>query len=152
MLCTWTGALLKRRWLMAFCATFLWPMPGHSGLYDEDEDLPVEIIAAWKVVEIGGKPLVKDSEILIEFEETGTLDGKGTCTYIFGPIAFENGMLRLGPVAEKRRICDAPAYQQEATYLDFLGISRHFLRVLEDDSLILADVNDNILLRLVRED
>ncbi|NVK34584.1 MAG: META domain-containing protein [Rhodobacteraceae bacterium] len=123
-----------------------------GSVYAQDADLPVEILGAWKVVAIGGKPLAEDAHIMVEFEETGTLDGSSNCNVMFGPIAFEQGMLQFGPFATKDKICSTEAYQQEKRYLDFLTVSRGYMRMREDSSLVLLDVNSRELLRLQEVD
>jgi heat shock protein HslJ len=87
----------------------------------------------WRLVELGGKPVVDGSEATLEITAADKVAGRGSVNRFGGGIAIENGQLKMGPFMVTRMAGPEPLMNQEQAYLDALAKATTFS--VKDDSL-----------------
>ncbi len=103
----------------------------------------------WHVRNIAGHTVPEASEVSLSIAPDRRAGGNGGCNSYFTEALFDGPALRFGPVAGTRMACDALVMRQEAEYFAALEATTSY--DLSDRTLYLLDVDDNPLVRLVRQ-
>jgi heat shock protein HslJ len=75
----------------------------------------------WKVAEIGGAPIVANSQPTIQFED-GRVFGAASCNRFMGGYEIGEGVsIKLGQMASTMMACPDPLMAQETRFLELLG-------------------------------
>lgn len=105
------------------------------------------LIGTWQVVEIDGEPIAAEIDITLEVAEDGSISGRGGCNRYFGGAEImADGGLRFGEIGATRMACPDPMMEHETRYFAALARVAAFTRA--NDALELADVDDNVIIRL----
>lgn len=127
----------------SLCLTALWGAGiaafGSSGVWAQDMEVPLDLLGYWRAETLRGAPVEPDVMSLLEFEETGVVDGHGGCNKIFGPLQVEIGSIRIGPLSVTRKACPPKVLDQEQTFLRALAETRDFKKLPEEGALLLLD-------------
>jgi putative lipoprotein len=121
------------------------------------EILPVEPLepasplldTAWRVIGIGGDPVLADTEVTLSIAADRRAGGKGGCNSYFTETSFDTTPLSFGPVAGTKMACTPATMAQEAAYFAALGATVGF--ELSGNSLSLVDSVGVPVIELVRQ-
>ncbi|UJW87063.1 META domain-containing protein [Devosia sp. SL43] len=120
------------------------------------EILPVEPIeplsplldTAWRVIGIGGDPVLADTEVTLSIAGDRRAGGNGGCNNYFTEASFDLTPLSFGPVAGTRMACTPATMEQEAAYFAALRTTTGY--ELSGNSLSLVDAIGVPIVELVR--
>lgn len=100
----------------------------------------------WQVEDVDFGGVIDRAMLRLEFAAAGRVSGRAGCNNFTGPLAYENGLARFGPLAVTEKLCAPALMNLEAKMLHRL---QQPLRASFDDTgaLILADGEGRLLLR-----
>jgi len=104
----------------------------------------------WRLTHLGEMVLADDTDLTIEFDRGGKVQGFGGCNRFSGSFALQQGKLSVGPLAVTRKACPEPANSFEISYLDALDKARAAARA--ERRLALQDADGRTLARFVASD
>jgi heat shock protein HslJ len=88
---------------------------------------PVNLIGThWVLEDIGGKPVIDGSKATLTFPEAGRVAGNGSCNRFMGSAEMKGDVIKIGPLAGTKMMCDPPASDQETAYLKALEGAQKF--------------------------
>lgn len=104
----------------------------------------------WRLVSLPGVGEVDPADtVTLDFVEDARVAGRTGCNQFSGPIAADQGGVRLGPLILTKMACvDPDAQEVENAYVAALESTRSFH--IQDEQLVLADENGAELARLAR--
>lgn len=111
---------MKRLLLPCTLVLMLAACAGGPGM-SSGPSLPPLAGSEWMLRDMGGTPVVAESDASLAFMDGERANGSGSCnrftaTYTLGA----DGALRFGPIATTRRACPGPVSEQEARYIKAL--------------------------------
>lgn len=100
----------------------------------------------WQVEDVDSGGVIDGAMLRLEFAAPGRISGRAGCNNFTGPLAYENGVARFGPLAVTGKLCAPALMDLEAKMLRRL---QKPLQASLDDTgaLILADGEGRLLLR-----
>lgn len=104
---------------------------------------------AWRVIGIGGDPVLADTEITLAIAADRRAGGNGGCNSYFTEADFEATPLSFGPVAGTRLACTYATMEQETAY--FAALSTIAGYDLSGTSLALVDAMGVPVIELVSQ-
>ena len=111
---------------------------------------PIPLLdTAWRVIGIGGDPVLADTEVTLSIAADHRAGGNGGCNSYFTEADFEGPPLTFGPIAGTRMACTPEVMTQEAGLFAALGATVGY--ELAGNSLVLVDAAGVPLIELVRE-
>jgi putative lipoprotein len=111
---------------------------------------PIPLLdTAWRVIGIGGDPVLADTEVTLTIAADLRAGGNGGCNSYFTEADFEGPPLTFGPIAGTRMACTPEVMTQEADLFAALGATVGY--ELAGNSLVLVDAAGVPLIELVRE-
>jgi heat shock protein HslJ len=102
----------------------------------------------WTLEEIGGKPVIANSQATLTFPEAGRAAGNGSCNQFTGSAQVNGNTIKFGPMAATRMMCDPEASGQETEYFKALQGAQRF--ELRDGKLLIYAVEMEKPLRFAR--
>ena len=126
-------AVLAAATMLSACAT---TGPGANGMS------PVAALQAgeWKVTQIAGAPIVRDSQPTLMFGSDGRLGGSASCNRIIVTYTVDGGNLLISPAGATMMACPPAVMEQERRVLDLLPMMTTF-SIMSDGSLVLGSLN-----------
>lgn len=80
----------------------------------------------WVAQSIAGKPVVQPGRVTLSFRE-GRVSGRGGCNLYSGPVEYEKGAIKVGPLISTKMACAEPGLmQQESAYLGALQSAERY--------------------------
>lgn len=124
---------------------------------DPPHDPPMTILpinplldTAWRVIGIGGDPVLADTEVTLAIAADRRSGGTGGCNSYFTEASFDGPTpLTFGPVAGTRMACTPPTMKQEAGFFAALGAVAAY--ELAENALSLLDAAGVPIIELVRQ-
>lgn len=111
---------------------------------------PIPLLdTAWRVIGIGGDPVLADTEVTLSIAADHRAGGNGGCNSYFTEADFEGPPLTFGPIAGTRMACTPEVMTQEADLFAALGATVGY--ELAGNSLVLLNAAGVPLVELVRE-
>lgn len=104
------------------------------------------LIGAWRVEDVAGTGVVDNSNLTVEFSETGQVAGSAGCNRYTGAYALEAGALRVTPLGVTRRMCPEALMLQEARFVDALQNATQ-VETQADGAVALTSASGRILMR-----
>lgn len=104
---------------------------------------------AWRVIGIGGDPVLADTEVTLSIAADRRAGGKGGCNNYFTEASFDGPPLSFGPVAGTRMACTPTTMTQEAAL--FAALASTVGYELSGASLALLDAAGAPVIELVRQ-
>ena len=104
---------------------------------------------AWRVIGIGGDPVLADTEVTLAIAMDRRAGGNGGCNSYFTEADFETSALSFGPVAGTRLVCTPATMAQETAY--FAALSTIAGYDLSGASLALVDAMGVPVIELVSQ-
>ncbi len=112
---------------------------------------PTELSASgWRPTHIGEMRLDDDSEMSVQFDVGGQVNGHGGCNRFFGSYELEDGALQVGRLGSTRMACPEPAMSFEIAFLEALQTPAN--ASLVGNKLILRTAQDLIAVRFTAID
>lgn len=112
-------------------------------------ETPIPLLdTAWRVIGIGGDPVLADTEVTLTIAADHRAGGNGGCNSYFTEADFEGPPLTFGPVAGTRMACTTEVMAQESELFAALGATVGY--ELAGNSLVLFDAAGVPVVELVR--
>jgi len=90
----------------------------------------------WTVVEIDGQPIVAGSNVTLNFDSDGRLNGSASCNRYFSTFSLTGEGLTISNAGLSNMMCDQPLMDQEARFLELIAATTRF-EIGEDGALVL---------------
>lgn len=103
----------------------------------------------WRIIAIGGKPIVRHSKPTLSFDREGRIHGNGSCNRYFGSFKLTGEGLSISETGASRMMCEQPLMDQEHNLLRGLESVGQF-KVASSGSLRLLDKEGRIAVSLRR--
>lgn len=104
---------------------------------------------AWRVIGIGGDPVLTDTKVTLALAGDGRATGTGGCNNFFAEAGFHTMPLFFGPVASTRMACEPAIMAQESAY--FAALDTVVSYELAGNSLSLLNALAVPVIELTRE-
>ena len=112
-------------------------------------ETPIPLLdTAWRVIGIGGDPVLADTEVTLSIAADHRAGGNSGCNSYFTEADFEGPPLTFGPIAGTRMACTPEVMTQEADLFAALGATVGY--EMAGNSLVLVDAAGVPLIELVR--
>src|SRR5690606_1227179 len=90
----------------------------------------------WTVVQINEQPLVAGSQVTLNFDADGQLNGSASCNRYFSMFTLTGEGLAISNAGMSNMMCDQPLMDQEALFLELLAGTARF-EIRQDGALVL---------------
>lgn len=135
--------------VLAVCATLL--LGGADRAFAQEDEVPLDLIGTWRVATINGAATNAEIKTSLEIEEAGTVGGSGGCNSLFGPLRFNDGDIRIGPLAVSRKACQPDILKQEKDFLKAVATVRGFSKPQSSQALLLLNGAGEEVVRLTAD-
>lgn len=145
---------MKKRFTLFVFATCVLNLIAGEAVYPEaDAVREHELLRiVWRVEAIDGEPVMLGSRTEFSFFEQGRVAATVGCNRIAGSVVLGEGTLNFGPFMMTRMACDEELMDQEKRFSEALS-EVVFYRLEKDDTvLLLLDQEDELRVRLVKEE
>jgi heat shock protein HslJ len=106
------------------------------------------LLGEWRVIELDGAPLARESTITLDFGADGRLSGVASCNRYGAGYRLDGGTLSFSRGFSTQMACPPPIMQQERRCFDLLQARLSW--VVEKDRLTLS-ASDRVRLRAMRK-
>jgi len=90
---------------------------------------------AWQLEDLGGRGVIDNSMVTLEFPEAGRVAGRGGCNRYFGSVELDGESIKFGQMGATRMACAEALMDQEGRYLKALESAQRY--TLSGDELLL---------------
>lgn len=80
----------------------------------------------WSLEEIDGKPVIAHSRASLDFPNSTSVAGNGSCNRFTGSVEITGSRMKFGPLAATRMMCDEDSSRQESDYLKALAVVERY--------------------------
>ena len=90
---------------------------------------------AWQLEDLGGRGVIDNSMVTLEFPEAGRAAGRGGCNRFFGSVELNGESIKFGQMGATRMACAEALMDQEGRYLKALESAQRY--TMSGDELLL---------------